>query len=105
MNVHVHAQCHVMCYVHQYDAWDEGCGCWSTRCVRCLNVMFQTTERNYDSLLLQLLIIRHPQLRVREHRPRSLHVLEPLGRLRLIRGGVGVGEGVGVGVGVALGLG
>ena len=58
----------------------------------CLNVMFQTTERNYvvyDSLLLQLLIIRHPQLRVREHRPRSLHVLEPLGRLRLIRGGVG----------------
>ena len=37
------------------------------------------------SLLLQLLIIRYPQLSVREHRPRGLHLLEPLGRLRLVR--------------------
>eukprot|EP00964_Phaeocystis_antarctica_P062812 scaffold37662_cov59-Phaeocystis_antarctica.AAC.2 len=36
--------------------------------------------------LLQLLIIRYPQLSVREHRPRGLHLLEPLGRLRLVRG-------------------
>ena len=37
------------------------------------------------SLPLQLLIVSYSQLRVREHRPRGLHLLEPFGRLRLLR--------------------